>query len=436
MNALLSALEGHELVARTGRVTQVRGSAIEAAGPSARIGEVCRIERAGRPLLAEVVGFGANRTLLMPYDELDGMAVGARIVASGDVAKVPVGEALLGRVVDAFGLPIDGLGPIAGAPRRALNAQPPGALQRARVGTVLPTGVKLIDGLLSLGKGQRIGLFAGSGVGKSSLLGMLARGTQAPVKVIALIGERAREVREFVEDQLGADGLRQAVVVVATASAPAVVRWRAAHAATTIAESLRDGGRDVLLMMDSLTRFAMARREVGLAAGEPPTARGYTPSVFSEIPQLCERCGTAGSGSITAIYTVLVEGDDLNEPISDTVRGTLDGHIVLSRELAHGGQYPAVDVLKSISRLHSSLAKPEDLAAGRTLLEALSVYERNRQLVEIGAYKAGANGPLDRAVAALPAMRAFLGQGLNERVERGETLRRLRQLAAQLGGIT
>lgn len=430
----MSALKDHELVARTGRVTQVRGAMIEACGPSAQIGEVCRVERAGQPLRAEVVGFGAGHTLLMAYDELDGIAVGARIVASGAVAQVPVGEALLGRVVDAFGTPMDDLGPIVRAPRRPLQGRPPGVLQRPRLDTVLHTGVKVIDSLLSLGKGQRIGLFAGSGVGKSSLLGMLARGTQAPVKVIAMIGERAREVREFVEDQLGADGLRQAVVVVATASAPAVVRWRAAHAATTIAESLRDAGHDVLFMMDSLTRFAMARREVGLAAGEPPTARGYTPSVFSEIPQLCERCGAAGIGSITAIYTVLVEGDDLNEPISDTVRSTLDGHIVLSRELANAGQYPPVDVLKSISRLHSSLARPEDLAAARTLLEALSVYERNRQLVEIGAYKAGSNRPLDRAVAALPAIRSFLGQGQSEHVERHEALHRLRQLAATLGG--
>lgn len=436
MSTLLAALRRHELVARTGRIVQMRGGALKSSGPAAHMGEVCRIERSERPVNAEVVGFDDGLTLLMPYGDLDGISIGTRVVATGMQSDVPVGEPLLGRVVDAFGEPIDALGPIVGAQRRPLHPAPPSALQRARIDTVMSTGVKAIDGLMSLGKGQRIGLFAGSGVGKSSLLGMLARGTEAPVKVIALIGERAREVREFVEDQLGSDGLRQAVVVVSTASAPAVVRWRAAYAATTIAESLRDAGHDVLFMMDSLTRFAMARREVGLAAGEPPTARGYTPSVFSEIPQLCERCGTTGQGgSITAVYTVLVEGDDLDEPISDTVRGTLDGHIVLSRDLANSGQYPAIDVLSSISRLHSLLSTPEDIAAAQVLSEALSVYQRNRQLVEIGAYKPGSNGPLDRAVGAMSSIRAFLGQGLREQVAPAKTLQQLRQLSNVLKGV-
>ncbi len=342
-------------------------------------------------------------------------------------------RALLGRVVDAFGEPLDGKGPIGTACRRPLKGEPIGPLRRSRVDEPIDTGVKVIDSFLSIAKGQRIGLFAGSGVGKSSLLGMLARGTQAPVNVIALIGERSREVREFVEDQLGTEGLQRSIVVVATAAASAIVRVRAAYAATAMAEELRDQGFDVLLTMDSLTRFAMARREVALTAGEPPTARGYTPSVFTEIPQLCERCGPGtGKGSITAVYTVLVEGDDLNEPISDTVRGTLDGHVVLSRDIANAGQYPAVDVLKSISRLHPTVSSTAHLAAANRVLRALAVYERNRQLVEVGAYKGGANPELDRAVEAMPRIQAFLTQSVRERVGRGDAIDQLCRLASTL----
>jgi flagellum-specific ATP synthase len=356
-------------------------------------------------------------------------------MALGSMPDVPVGGQLLGRVVDAFGQPVDHHGPLSAQRRRSLRSQPLRAMHRQRVDQPLETGVKVIDSMLTLAKGQRVGLFAGSGIGKSSLMGMMARGTQAGVNVIALIGERSREVREFIEDQLGQEGLQRSVVVVATADEPAVMRSKAAYAATTIAEYFRDQGEDVLLMMDSLTRFAMARREIGLAIGEPPTARGYTPSVFSELPQLCERAGPGTiAGSITGVYTVLVDGDDMNEPVSDTLRATLDGHIVLSRDIANGGQYPAVDVLQSVSRLHASVGKPEDLAAARKLLAICSLYERNRQLIEIGVYKPGVSAPLDRAVQLMPRIRAFFGQGLGVKVARIESLSELRKLAVSLGG--
>lgn len=306
-------------------------------------------------------------------------------------------------------------------------------MRRQRVKTPMETGVSVIDSMLTLGKGQRIGLFSGSGVGKSTLLGMLARGMRAGVAVVALIGERSREVREFVEDQLGSEGLRRSVVVVATADQPAIVRSKAAYAATAIAEYFRDQGEDVLLLMDSLTRFAMARREIGLAIGEPPTARGYTPSVFAELPQICERSGPGvAEGSITGIYTVLVDGDDLNEPVSDTLRATLDGHVVLSREIANTGQFPAVDILQSISRLHTAIASPADVAASRSVLAACALFERNRQLIEIGAYKPGISAALDQVVRLMPQIRRFLSQAAGDRIARAESLSRLRSLAEQL----
>jgi flagellum-specific ATP synthase len=304
------------------------------------------------------------------------------------------------------------------------------------VDTPLDTGVKVIDTMLTLARGQRVGLVAGSGVGKSTLMGMLARGSRASVNVIALIGERSREVREFVEDQLGSDALQRSVVVVATAEEPAVVRGKAAYAATTIAEHFRDQGDDVLLLMDSLTRFAMARREIGLAVGEPPTARGYTPSVFAELPQLCERSGPgAGKGMITGVYTVLVDGDDMNEPVADTLRATLDGHIVLSRDIANAGQYPAVDVLQSVSRLHSRVGVAADLLCTRQVLAACALYERNRQLIEIGAYKPGVSARLDRAVDAMPRIQAFFSQALEESTPRAAALQQLRTLSPLLGDV-
>jgi flagellum-specific ATP synthase len=436
MHTLAQAIANTELVARTGRVFAVRGQIVEAMGPAAQIGERCRIEtaHARASVDTEVVGFNKGATVLMPLGSIEGIAVGERIVALGELPDVPVGPQLLGRVVDAFGRPVDDCGPLVAEQRRSLRGQPLMALRRARVDTPLETGVKVIDSMLTLAKGQRVGLFAGSGIGKSSLMGMMARGAGARVNVIALVGERSREVREFIEDQLGTEGLQRSVVVVATAAEPAVVRIKAAYAATTIAEYFRDRGEDVLLVMDSLTRFAMARREIGLAVGEPPTARGYTPSVFSELPQLCERGGPGvDGGSITGVYTVLVDGDDMNEPVSDTLRGTLDGHIVLSRDIANAGQYPAVDVLHSVSRVHTAVGKPEDLAAARKVLACCALYERNRQLIEIGAYKPGVSPPLDRAVQLMPGIRSFFSQPLGHKTSRAESLAQLRKLASSLG---
>jgi flagellum-specific ATP synthase len=436
MHALASAMASTELIARTGRVVAVRGQVVEAAGPAAQIGERCRIEvgSSSEPVAAEVIGFNRGVTVLMPLGTTEGISAGDRVVALGRLPDVPVGRELLGRVVDAFGDPADDGGALSTQARRSLRAPPLTAMRRGRVDAALETGIKVIDSMLGLAKGQRIGLFAGSGVGKSSLLGMLAQGTRASVNVIALIGERSREVREFVEDQLGAASLQRSVVLVATAAEPAVMRVKAAYAATTIAEYFRDRGDDVLLMMDSLTRLAMARREIGLAVGEPATARGYTPSVFSELPQLCERSGPGtGAGSITGIYTVLVDGDDFNEPVSDTLRATLDGHVVLSRDIANAGQYPAVDVLNSVSRLHNAIVTPEQSVAARKVLACCALYERNRQLVEIGVYKRGVSPQLDRAVELMPRIRSFFVQALDSRSSRAESMSQLLKLAASLG---
>ncbi len=428
-SALLQRLADAELFARTGRVTDVRGAMLAARGPAAGVGEQCVVGSGASAIAAEVVGFHGGKTLLMPQADARGIAPGTPVVASGRSAEIGVGPALLGRVIDAFGRPLDGKGPIAVDKRCGVRGRPPAALTRRRIDSVLDTGVKAIDTGLTLAKGQRVGLFAGSGVGKSSLMAMLARGTGPSIKVVALVGERSREVREFVEDQLGDAGLRRAVVVVSTASEPAVVRVRAAYAATTVAEYFRDAGEDVLLIMDSLTRFAMARREIGLAVGEPPTARGYTPSVFADIPELCERAGTGASGgSITGVYTVLVEGDDLGEPVSDAIRSTLDGHIVLSREIAHGGRHPAIDLLHSISRLRTAVTSADEQADVRALLALLAVFERNRQLIEVGAYKAGVHAELDAAIVAMPRVERFLAQRLDERVARSEAVRQLREL--------
>jgi flagellum-specific ATP synthase len=433
--ALLDAIRCAELVERVGRITRVHGQAMEAEGLATYVGEVCEIpaDRSGEPLRAEVVGFVGPRALLMPYRVLSGVAMGSPVVATGRPFRAAVGDALVGRVVDSFCRPLDGKGPLVLEHTRDCHRSPPAAMLRARIGQRLDTGVKAIDGLLTLAKGQRVGLFAGSGVGKSTLLGMVAQGVRADINVIALIGERGREVREFVEDQLGAGGMQRSVVVVATADEPALVRMKAAYVATTIAEHFRDAGRDVLLTMDSLTRFAMARREIGLAAGEPPTARGYTPSVFSEIPRLCERCGAGeGGGSISAIYTVLVEGDDFNEPVTDAIRATLDGHIVLSRELAGAGQYPAIDVLASVSRLCAAVTTADERAAARKLVGALALYQRNRALIEVGAYRPQVNRSLDVAVDAMPSLLAFLSQPTAVLQPRAETMKQLHQLAQRL----
>ncbi len=434
MHVLTTAITSSELIERAGQVVAVRGQMIESNGPVAQVGERCRIEAAhGASIDAEVVGFNRGVTVLMPLAGVEGICVGEPVMALGQMPDVPVGRELLGRVINAFGEPVDGGGALRTAPRRPLRSQPPPAMSRARVDTALETGVAVIDSMLTLAKGQRVGLFSGSGVGKSTLLGMIAQGTQAAVNVVALIGERSREVREFIEDQLGPEGLKRSVVVVATADESAVVRSKAAYAATTIAESFRDQGQDVLLLVDSLTRFAMARREIGLAVGEPPTARGYTPSVFSELPQLCERGGPGvGTGSITSVYTVLVDGDDMNEPVADSLRAILDGHIVLSREIANSGWFPAVDVLQSVSRLHAVVGTAADLEAARTVRAACAAHERNRQLIEIGAYKPGINSTLDRAVQLMPKIRDSFAQRPGQKRARSESLARLVELAKQL----
>ncbi|UGQ47970.1 FliI/YscN family ATPase [Massilia endophytica] len=433
MERYLEALRAIDPVRRVGHVRQLSGLSIESCGPDALVGEVCDIYPAGggQPLRAEVVGLQGERLLLMPYGAVAGIGAHCEVVASGRLPRVPVGPALLGRVVDAFGEPLDGLAPPRSAQWRDLKAAPLNPLSRPRVSDVLETGVRAIDCLLTLGRGQRVGIFAGSGVGKSTLLGMIARHAKADVNVIALIGERGREVREFLEKQLGPEGLRRSVVVVATSDQPALARSRAAYAATAMAEYFRDQGLQVMLTMDSVTRFAMARREIGLSAGEPPTARGYTPSVFAEVPELCERCGTAASGgSITALYTVLVEGDDFNEPISDLLRATLDGHIVLSRQLAQQGHYPAIDVLQSASRLFGDLnpVAQQDLVHG--VFDAMATYQRNRQMIDMGAYRAGSNPALERAIDLMPRLERFLRQREDQPVPR---LQAARELEALLG---
>ena len=432
MPSALKSLRSVEPFERVGRVIEIRGQSIEAEGPDAFLGEICEIRggHAGQSIEAEVVGFRDGRVCLTPLGSPLGIGIGAIVVAKGHPFQCPVGEAFLGRVVDACGRPLDGRGDIGHEEMRMLHVEPRPVLSRQRIGEVLETGVKSIDTFLPLGKGQRVGLFAGSGVGKSTLLGMITRGIHADVNVVALIGERGREVREFVEDHLGEEGLARAVVVVATADAPAVLRLNAAYYATVLAEFFRDRGLSVVLTVDSLTRLAMARREIGLSAGEPPTSRGYTPSVFSEIPALCERCGTdAGKGSITGIYTVLVEGDDFNEPVSDTARATLDGHIMLSRALASAGHYPPIDLLHSVSRLASSLWQPEQRKLVAAMLERLSTYERNRQLVEIGAHRPGSNQELDQAVALLPRLRQYLVQEATQSVPLAEAWSALQQTA-------
>lgn len=431
------AVSAADLVQRVGYVRQLAGLSIEAHGPEAIIGEVCELlpRLHGESLRAEVVGFRDGRVTLMPYGHVHGIGPGCEVLASGHFPQVPVGPGLLGRVVNAFGEPIDGLRPPQTVHRQPLKAAPLNPMTRARIRTPLETGVHAIDTMLTLGRGQRVGIFAGSGVGKSTLLGMIARSSAADVNVIALIGERGREVREFIDKHLGSDGLSRSVVVVATSDQPALARARAAYAATAIAEWFRDQGQQVLLTMDSVTRFAMARREIGLTVGEPPTARGYTPSVFAELPELCERCGTTdGEGSITALFTVLVEGDDFNEPISDLLRATLDGHIVLSRHMAQQGHYPAIDVLQSASRLFSDLVPKDERDLVYQVFEAMSTYQRNQQMVDIGAYRPGSNPEIDAAIQLAPAVSRFLRQTEEQRQSRAQAMLGLRTLVNKRKG--
>jgi FliI/YscN family ATPase len=420
-----------------GRVDRVSGVMVEALGAPAAIGEMCRIEcedaGARRGVLAEVIGFRGPTTLLMPHGELAGIAPKQGVIALGRQFSVPVGEDLFGRVVDGFGEPLDGLAPVKTRELRSVRSAAPDPLSRPTIDEPLATGVRAIDGLCMLGRGQRLGIFSGSGVGKSSLLAQIARGTDADAIVVALVGERGREVKGFVDEVLDPATRRKSVVVVATSDRPPIERFMAPFVAVTIAEALRDRGRNVLLVMDSVTRFAAASREIGLAAGEPPTVRGYPPSFFATVPKLVERMGRTEKGSITGILTVLLDQDDPNDPVSDTLRGLLDGHVYLTRELATRGHYPAIDVLQSLSRLMQGLATPQQRDAARKLRELLAVHREGRDLVDIGAYKAGANPRLDEALALLPAIDAFLRQGVDELTPFAETQQLMAMIAARAG---
>lgn len=413
-----------------GRIDKIVGTTIEATGPDCNIGDVCSIEVPGSTAryFAEVVGFKENKVLLMPYDEIEGIGYGSAVKNTGDKLKIPVTDALIGRTVDAMGQPIDGKEPIECSTHYPITGHPSNPMERPRIDTPIELGVKAIDGLLTVGKGQRMGIFAGSGVGKSTLMGMIAKNIKADVNVIALVGERSREVVEFLNKDLGEEGLKRSVLVVATSSQSAMMRSKCTMTATTIAEYFKDQGKDVLLMMDSLTRFAMAQREIGLSIGEPPVARGYTPSIYSELPKLLERSGNFREGSITGIYTVLVEGDDSNEPISDTVRGIIDGHIMLSRKVATRNHYPAIDVLASVSRLMNDIALPEHKAAASKFRAILSVYESNQDLISIGAYKKGSNRELDEAMKRIDSIYSFLQQGIDEKFTMDETIMQLIRL--------
>jgi flagellum-specific ATP synthase len=408
---LTAAISRADLHRRHGRVSDLIGLIVEATGLEAEVGEVCEIAtgRSRAAVPAEVVGFRSRRTLLMPLGDLHGIGPGNVVTATGEPVRVTVGDELLGRVLDGLGRPLDEGEELPAGRVRSADGSPPDPLDRPRIRERVGLGVRTLDGMVPCGRGQRLGIFAGSGVGKSSLLGMIARSTTADINVICLVGERGREVREFIERDLG-DAIERSVVVVATSDQPALVRIKAALTATSIAEHFRDRGNDVLLMMDSVTRFAMAQREVGLAIGEPPATRGYTPSVFALLPKLLERSGTSAAGSITGLYTVLVDGDDMNEPIADAVRSILDGHVVLTRELAHAGHYPAIDVLQSVSRLVDEISAPDVAAAAQEVRSLLAAWHDKRDLVAIGAYEAGSDPLVDRAIALKPAIDAFLRQ--------------------------
>jgi len=428
LNKYIEALEERYKLKVIGRVTQVIGLTIEVKGISPFIGEICHIYLPHRkkPVISEVVGFKNSSTLLMPLGELRGIGPGCRVYPTGKSLAVSVGSCLLGKILDGLGRPLNGKVGNNGQ-EYLVDKMPPDPLKRKRINEVLETGVRAIDGLLTCGQGQRLGIFSGSGVGKSTLLGMMARNSSADVNVIALIGERGREVGDFIEKDLGEKGLERSVVVVATSDQPALVRVKGALVATAIAEYFRDQGKNVLFMMDSATRFAMAQREIGLAIGEPPTTKGYTPSVFAILPRLLERSGTSDRGAITGLYTVLVDGDDMNEPIADALRGILDGHIVLSRKLAAKNHYPSIDVLRSISRLMPDLTEGEQQKAAGKLREMLATYEESEDLINIGAYVSGTNPKIDGALKYLDSINSFLRQGMNEKSCFSETLERLKE---------
>ena len=415
---------------KLGKVSKIVGLTVESIGPKANLNDVCTIkpsDPSGQEIMAEVVGFKDNRVLLMPFENVDGIGPGSIVENTGNVLQVEMGGNILGKVLDGLGRPIDG-SEINGNEFYSVEAPPPDPMEREIISEVLPLGVKAVDGLITVGKGQRIGIFAGSGVGKSTLLGMFARNTKADINVIALIGERGREVREFIERDLGEEGMKRSVVVVATSDKPALIRNKAAKTATAIAEYFRDQGKDVLLMMDSLTRFSMAQREIGLASGEPPVTRGYPPSVYSEMPKLLERAGTNDKGSITGLYTVLVDGDDFNEPITDTARSILDGHIMLSRKLGHKNHYPAIDVLQSISRVMGQIATKEHKSLAGKLKNVLATYNEAEDLINIGAYKSGSNKNIDYAIEKIDQVNEFLRQDIYDKFTFDEVLNMLKEL--------
>jgi flagellum-specific ATP synthase len=427
----IGMLESVDLVRQNGKVRQVIGVVIESIGPNMAIGETCHIQykRTAEPVLAEVVGFRDNKVLIMPLGDLMGIGAGSEVVSLGKPLEIGVTDELLGRVLDGLGRPIDGKGRIFAERRAEIIAAPPNALSRKRITQPLSLGIRAIDGIMTCGKGQRVGVFAGSGVGKSTILGMIARNTAADVNVIALIGERGKEVRDFIERDLGEEGLRRSVVVVSTSDQPALVRIKAAFVATTIAEYFRDQGLDVMFMMDSVTRFAMAQREVGLAIGEPTTTRGYTPSVFALLPKLLERAGTSQAGTITGLYSVLVDGDDMNEPVADAVRSILDGHIVLARQLAAANHYPAIDVLSSVSRVMPDVVDQNHYSAASAVRDVMATYREAEDLINIGAYVPGSNPRVDLALSKIEAIRHFLRQGIYETATFEESVSQLLSVA-------
>ena len=411
-----------------GKVSRVIGLTIESRGPAVRLGETCHIYpiKSKDPVLAEVVGFKEDTVLLMPLGEMEGIGPGSMVIATGNTLEVDVGEQLLGRVLDGMGNPIDDFEPPSLNYSYPVNNQPPNPLSRTKITEPLPLGVKAIDGFLTCGRGQRIGIFAGSGVGKSTLLGMIARNTLADINVIALIGERGREVKEFIDNDLEEEGLKKSVVIVVTSDQPPLVRMKGALLATSIAEYFRDCGKNVVLMMDSLTRFSMAQREVGLAIGEPPVTKGYTPSVFAVLPKLLERAGNSSKGSITGLYTVLVDGDDMNEPIADAVRGILDGHIVLSRNLANKNHYPAIDILASVSRVMPNIVDKEHIGIVGQIKDLMATYRDSEDLINIGAYIKGTNKKVDMAIEKIETINDFLKQGVHDRLTFDEIVELLR----------
>ncbi len=418
-----------DLRAHEGRISKIVGMTIEAVGLECSIGDICniRIERENRDVVCEVVGLAEHKVYLMPYQEIDGIGYGSAVQNTGRKLSVTASDDMIGRIVDALGRPIDEGPPLQGGTTLAIGGMPSNPMKRPRISEPMEMGVKTIDGILTIGRGQRMGIFAGSGVGKSTLMGMIARNVKADVNVIALVGERGREVVEFIKRDLGEEGLARSVLVVATSDQPAMMRCKCAMTATSIAEYFQRQGKHVLLMMDSLTRFAMAQREIGLATGEAPVARGYTPSIYSALPKLLERSGNFKKGSITGIYTVLVEGDDTNEPISDTVRGIIDGHIILSRAIAAKNHYPAIDVLGSVSRLMNDIVNDKHKAAANRLRNMLAVYRDNEDLISIGAYKSGNNPALDEAVAHMDRLHQFLDQRVDEKYTMDQTIDLLKQ---------